>query len=256
MFDKIVDSCRYLLQHYPGAQPCREYLDSRLSSESQEKFKFGYFPDSNNLQVLIDLVGKDLLEELKLAFPRRIFDSLGPRAALDSYFENNPLILPLRNTYGEAVGLMGRTLLTEEEMKKTKGVYKYKNTQESEAFKKGNLLFGLYENKQDIIKNDSVYIVEGQFDVIKATERGYSNIVGLGTSSMTFYQFSVISRYTNNIIMLLDNDEAGQRGRKSIIKNFAKYANIQDFYLPDNYKDIDEYLRENQDGAISFIVKN
>jgi len=255
MFDKVVESCRYLLQNFPGAQKCRDYLDSRISPESQEKFKLGYFPDSNNLNVLTDLVGKDLLLELKIAYPKTIIDSMGPRASLESYFENHPLILPIHNTYGNAVGLMGRTLLSEEEMKE-RNLYKYKNTQESDIFKKSNLLYGLYENKQSIIDNDFVYIVEGQFDVIKASERGYSNIVGLGTASMNFYQFSVISRYTNNIVMLLDNDEAGERGRKSIIKQFAKYANIQNFYLPESYKDIDEYLRTNQDDAISFIIKS
>jgi len=132
---------------------------------------------------------------------------------------------------------------------------KYKNTSETNAFKKGNLLFGLYENKQSIIEKDCVYIVEGQFDVIKAVEKGFTNIVALGNSHMTSYQFSVISRYTDNIFLLLDNDEAGEKGRKRIVEKFGKLANIQNFYLPESYKDIDEYFTKTGDESVSFDIK-
>jgi DNA primase len=113
----------------------------------------------------------------------------------------------------------------------------------------------LYENKQHIIDQNCVYVVEGQFDVIKAVEKGFKNIVALGTSNMNSYQFSVISRYTDNIFLLLDNDEAGEKGRKSAISKFGKLANIQNFYLPESYKDIDEYFTKSNDDAVSFVVK-
>jgi DNA primase len=74
-----------------------------------------------------------------------------------------------------------------------------------------------------------------------------------------FYQFSVISRYSNNIFLLLDNDEAGEKGRKLIISKFGEKANIRNFYVPDEYKDIDEYITKAQisDYAeLSFVVKD
>lgn len=254
MLDKIVESCRYLLENYPEAQTTKDYLNSRLSQESQELFGFGYFPSGPNLSVLMDMVGEEVLLEDELLYYKTIEDSMGPRRYPACYFEHHPLILPFRNAYGEVVGLVGRSLLSDEERSAEK-IVKYKNTKESKFFKKGNLCFGLYENKKHIIDQNCVYVVEGQFDVIKAVEKGFRNIVGLGTNSMSAYQFSVISRYTDNIFLLLDNDEGGDKGRKRIIDKFGKFANIQNFYLPSPYKDIDEYLTKTGEESVFFVVK-
>lgn len=253
MLDKIVDSCQYLLQSFPGAEDCRNYLNSRLGKDSQEKFKFGYFPDFKNLNVLIDLVGEDTLRKEGLLYTKNVEDSIGPRAINSLYFDEQPLIMPFRDPYGKCVGLVGRTILDEEE-RQEKGIKKYKNTAQNGVFKKGHLLFGLFENKESIIRNNCVYVVEGQFDVIKATEKGFDNIVALGSASMTSYQFSVISRYTDNIYLLLDNDEAGVKGGRTIRKKFGDFANIQNFYLPKEYKDIDEYFVKTGDTTVSFSV--
>lgn len=251
MFEKVVESCRYLLNNFPTAQESREYLDSRLTTESQEFFQFGYLPDLNNLSVLTEMVGEELLIKDKLLYSKDIEDSLYPRRINFCYFDNYPIILPFRDTYGNIVALVGRTLLSEIERKEKK-ISKYKNTMD---FKKGQYLFGLYENKQSIIDQNCVYVVEGQFDVIKAVERGFKNIIALGTSNMSIYQFSLISRYTDNIFMLLDNDEAGEKGRKLATNKFGKLANIQNFYISDNYKDIDEYLTKTGDESMSFSIK-
>lgn len=257
MLEKIVESCRFLLNNYPEAQASKSYLDTRLNESSQEIFRFGYFPGVQNLSALTDLVGEEALHKAGLFYTREIEDSLFPRKVPTCYFEDYPLVMPFRNPYGQPVGLVGRTLLSEKEQQEKK-ISKYKNTKESSTFKKGNMVFGLYENKQHILDRGCVYVVEGQFDVIKAVEIGFRNIVALGTSSMTAYQFSVISRYSNNIFLLLDNDEPGQKGRKRIISKYGHMANIRDFYLPDDYKDIDEYITKGNisDYAdLSLVVK-
>jgi len=254
MLEKIVESCRFLLNSYPDARPSKSYLDSRLSDKSQELFQFGYFPGVQNMSVLTDLVGEEALAKEKLLFSKEIEDSLFPRKVQYCYFEDYPLVMPFKDPYGKVVGLVGRTLLPDKEQKE-KGISKYKNTK----FEKGNFLFGLYENKQSILDRGFVYIVEGQIDVIKASEVGLRNIVALGNSNMTSYQFSVISRYSNNIFLLLDNDEAGQKGRKRIVNKFGQFANIRNFYLPDDYKDIDEYITKrgiSDQGELSFGVKD
>lgn len=255
MLDEIVDSCRFLLNNFPEARACRDYLDSRINRESQELFQFGYFPNTQHIKALIDLVGEEALKNNELHHYSPISDSLSFRMKSENHFEHHPLIMPFRNPYGKIVGLVGRSLLSDEERKNHNVKSKYKNTLASEEFKKGNLLFGLYENKQHIIDQGCAFVVEGQFDVMKAMEKGFRNIVALGTSSMSFYQFSVISRYTNNIRLLLDNDEAGEKGRKLVINKFGKYANIQNFFLPESFKDIDEYLTQNGDEPVSFLVK-
>lgn len=254
MLEKIVESCRFLLKNYPDARPSKSYLDSRLKEESQEIFQFGYFPGFENISVLADLVGEELLQKEKLLFIKEIEDSLFPRKVQSCYFEDYPLVMPFRDPYGRVAGLVGRTILSDKDQKE-KGISKYKNTK----FEKGSLLFGLYENKRHILDRGFVYIVEGQIDVIKASEIGLRNIVALGNSSMTAYQFSVISRYSNNLFLLLDNDEAGQKGRKQIISKYGQYANIRNFYLPDDFKDIDEYITKggiSDHGDLSFVVKD
>lgn len=242
MLKEITQACQYLLYNFPGAEPIREYLDSRLTRESQKKFNFGYYPNSNDLSILIDLVGEEILKKNELLYYWGIEDSMAPRNILISYFEHYPLVMPFKNAYGHQVGLVARTMLSDEERKPLK-IPKYKNTKD---FKKGNVLFGLYENKKEILDLNQVYIVEGQFDAIKSNEIGMKNVVAIGNAMMTTYQFSVISRYTNNIILLLDNDQAGEKGRKAIINKFGKLANIQNFYIPKEYKDIDEYITKEQ----------
>ena len=259
MHREITEACSFLLNSYPAAQATRDYLDSRLSKRSQELFGFGYFPDTKNISVLFDLVGEQALRDANLFYTRDIEDSMCPRHVPCCHFEGYPMIMPFRNVYGKVVGLVGRTLLDDRERKEKGGIAKYKNTKETSEFKKGNLLFGLYENKAEILAKDSVFVVEGQFDVIKATEAGLKNVIGLGTNSCTTYQLSVISRYTNNMFLLLDNDEAGEKGRQRIMKKFGQFVNIRNLYLPDEYKDIDEYISKT--GAtryddISFVVKS
>ncbi|HET8792658.1 MAG TPA: toprim domain-containing protein [Nitrososphaeraceae archaeon] len=247
-----MESCRFLLNNFPESGEVKNYLDSRLGNVAQDKFQFGYFPNIFNLKAITDLVGEQDLRDVKLLFTKNIEDSLYPRTINELYFEYHPLVFPFKDAYGKIVGLVARSLLPEEELKKLH-LGKYKNTK----FKKGNFLFGLYECKQAIIDADLVYVVEGQFDAIKAWERGIKNIVALGTSNMTAYQFSVINRYTNNIILLLDNDEAGQKGRTLITKKFGNLANIQNWYIPKDYNDIDEYLtKENitRYEDMSFII--
>ena len=176
---------------------------------------------------------------------------MSQRKITSSYFEDYPLIMPFRDAYGKIIGIVGRTLIDE----KNRKISKYKNTK---GFKKGNLLFGLYENKQAILDAGCVYIVEGQFDAIKANEVGLKNIVALGTNNMTTYQLSLISRYTNNLFLLLDNDEGGEKGRKRIVSKFGKFANICNFFIPDEYKDVDEYISKTGIKSfeeMSFVLK-
>lgn len=251
MLSKIVESCRFLLNNFPGAQAARDYLDSRLTKESQETFQFGYFPDPENLKVLTSLVGEECLRKEKIIYSSVLEDSLGPRTIKYNYFEHYPVVMPFRDEYGNVVGLVGRTLLSDADQK-AKKVPKYKNTKD---FPKGRFVFGLYENKKHILEQNCVYVVEGQFDVIKASEKGFKNIVGLGNNNMTPYQLSVISRYTDNIFLLLDNDEAGEKGRKRTVEKFGRLVNICNFYLPVEYKDIDEFLANNSYESLSLTMK-
>ena len=237
IFDKIVESCSYLLDNCPVAKEHSEYLNARLSKKYQKLFQFGYYPKSNNISLISSMVGSDCLTESKLMSVRDYEDSLGAGKVVFNFFENHNLIMPYKDVYGETIAVVGRTIMSDRE-RKLKDIAKYKNT----VFNKGNHLFGLYYAKHDILKKNSAIIVEGQFDAIKAYEMGMSNVVALGGSNMTDHQFALLSRYTDNINLLLDDDEPGHNGRKKIKNKFGHLASIKDLFLPKGFKDLDEWL--------------
>lgn len=251
ILDNIAESCRYLLINSPEAEPYLTYLSGRINSKMQEEFSFGYFPGVQNLNLLTAFVDEKSLKKIKLINDYIMQDSVSARVIKYCYFENHPLILPYRDVYGDVVGLIGRTLLNDED-RVIVGIPKYKNSK----FEKGNHVFGLYEAKSEILKKDFVYVVEGQFDVIKAREKGIYNIVAIGSSNITTQQIALISRYTKNVFLLLDNDTAGERGRAVALKKFSEIVNINNVYLPLGYKDIDEYLKDNNGDSLPFTVKN
>lgn len=246
--ENIINQCKFLLHHAPEANETFNYVSERLNSESQDKFSFGYFPPSKHINLLNDLVGEDTLKELKLIYNKELSYGTETHNVTFSYFEDYPMVLPYKDAYGNIIGIIGRSILSEQE-RRNKKIPKYKNT----SFNKGNYLFGLNEAKSSILSLGFVYLVEGQFDVIKAHEKGLTNIVALGNSNMTLYQASLIARYTDTVFLLLDNDEAGDKGRKKIKEKFGKYLSVNDFYLPEGYKDIDEYLTQNSLDSMSLL---
>lgn len=236
-FPEISNYCRELLLNFPEAKETLYYANNRISISCQEKFSFGYFPSFKHLQILISSIGEKSLVENKLLYPTN-----SQHKERHSPMENHNLVMPYRDVYGNIVALVGRAIFDFKP--------KYKNT----IFQKGNHLFGLYEAKKSIIKNKSVFVVEGQFDCISAYNKGIENIVALGSSNMTFEQFALLTRYTNNITLLLDNDDAGKIGADKIVRSFGKYANIKNMALPDNYKDIDEFLNECSVDDLEFVL--
>lgn len=237
MLDNIIKSCSYLLNNCHLALETKNYLDNRLSSSIQEIFEFGYFPSVKDISLLTSLIDENDLIKNHLLYYREHEDSCGITKTGISFFENYNLVMPYKDVYGETIAIVGRTIMSENN-RKTLGIAKYKNT----IFNKGHHLFGLYNAKSEIIKNNFVIVVEGQFDAIKAYENNIFNVVALGNANMTSYQFSLISRYTDNIYLLLDDDEAGQKGQDKIHKKFGHLALIKNLSLPKGFKDLDEYL--------------
>lgn len=248
---KLVNYCRELLISFPEAELVRTYANSRVSKDSQEKFCFGYFPTKEQLDILISEIGYEELSKLGLIFDKVIQDGLLQKTIRYSTMQDHNFVLPYRDVYGNVIAIVGRSILTDEE-RKAKGISKYKNT----SFDKKHHLFGLYEAKDSIIKNNLVYIVEGQIDVISAHDKGLDNVIALGSSNMTFDQFALLMRYTNNLVLLLDNDDAGNAGSEKIITNFSNNANIIYGELPKGYKDIDELIKDVGLEGFSYKLKD
>jgi DNA primase len=124
------------------------------------------------------------------------------------HFKNHPLIFPIKDEYNNIVGIIGRTIFTEDKRKQL-NIDKYKYT----FFTKTHILFGLNEAKQAISQYKSVILVEGQIDCIQLQSKGFYNVVALGGLDLHPYQFYLLKKYGGSdlrINILLDEDAAGQ----------------------------------------------
>ena len=120
-------------------------------------------------------------------------------------------------------------------------------------FTKSHILYGLNVAKEAISINKSVILVEGQFDTMSCHIKGIYNVVGLGGTSLSNYQFYLLRKYGGpniKIKCLLDNDDnkSGEKAFEKIKKQYQNYANIEALKLPNlKYKDIDNYLKAETD---------
>lgn len=248
-YAEVMSVCSTLLRHAPEAEKARVELKKRVPTFNVSGFSFGYFPDNSKLNLITNIIKQEELEELGLIYNKKTITSGGfiemkPHALLASH----NIIMPYKNVYGDIIGLVGRTLLSKEEQKK-KNISKYKNTSLSKSLN----LFGMYNAKKSIIEKDSVIIVEGQFDCITCHRYGIKNVVALGGSKLTKFHLYLIKRYTKNIYLLLDNDDAGRFETDKIMNRFGELANIKPIYLNSCYKDIDEYLIKNNDTKLLYV---
>lgn len=113
------------------------------------------------------------------------------------------LMFPIQSVTGRILGFGGRTLSND---KKTP---KYVNSPESVIYNKSNVLYGIFQAKNAIIKNDNCFLVEGYTDVISLFQAGVENVVASSGTSLTEGQIKLIKRYTPNISILYDGDAAG-----------------------------------------------
>lgn len=234
--EAVAKACRYILQHDEIAREAREYLDSRLSRAAQDKYCFGYFPDDDQLEYLFSLADRELLEGAGIVYPS--FVGMGHH--LHGHFAKHNVVCPLRDVHGNISALLGRTLLSDSERERLE-LKKYKYTV---GYGSNLYLFGLDLAKDTIIEKDYVICVEGQLDCIACHEAGILNVVALGKAYLSRYQFFRLHRYTNNIVLMLDNDEPGQEGKRTIKTHYAPFGNVKSVSVPDGYKDIDEFLRK------------
>lgn len=239
-FADVFTACNYLLKKSEEAKAVKEYLFNRIGSESfsESGFSFGYFPPDDKLHLLLDIVPEQTLIDLQLLYKKNVNDSGHNRMVNYSIFSDHNLVMLYHNLYGDIIGMVGRTILTKEKYQH-KNISKYKNSQLSKALN----LFGFHKAKKNILKKNHVIIVEGQFDAITCHRYGFTNTVALGGSSFTKYHFYLLSRYTKNIYLVLDNDDKGKDAAKKICERYQDRANIAVVNIPPRYKDIDEVLR-------------
>lgn len=235
---KVVRACQDLLINSDQAYTARRYLNSRIDKETQMHWKFGYFPKDDHLEELTSMVSKRDLAALRLYYPKYLQGGMAPHG----HFAEHNLVMPFYNDYGDIISIVGRCLLSEkarQELEMNKYTYS--------VGRRDLFVYGIEKAADSIIAKNCVIGVEGQFDCISLHAHGITNAVAFGWNNLSRYQFWQIHRYTNNIIIMLDNDEAGQRGKIRIKGKFKDSANIKLISPPKAYKDIDEFFRGSKD---------
>lgn len=154
------------------------------------------------------------------------------------------IMFPIYDLSGNTVAFSGRIY-------NTKDNSKYVNTKETDKFKKGKLLYNYHNAKEHLKKNDTVIIMEGQMDVIRASTIGIDNCIATMGTAMTKEHKSIIRNMANNVVLCFDGDSAGEKATNSAIELLSDTGiNIKVVRLP-NGMDPDEYIvREGKDSFI------
>ena len=152
----------------------------------------------------------------------------------------NRVIFPWVGVSGKIVGFGGRVLDA-----RTKGVnQKYVNSPDSEIYHKDHELYGIYQAKRAIAKEDNVYMVEGYTDVISMHQCGIENVVANSGTALSVHQIQMLHRFSNNITLLYDGDAAGihaaLRGTDMLL---LEGMNLKVLLLPNN-EDPDSFARQ------------
>lgn len=199
-----------LTSHKVGIK-AREYLKKRKINEKIiNSFKLGYAPDNwDSLSKF--LLKKGISEYIILKANLGIKSRLGN--LIDRF--HGRLIFTLKDHRGNIVGFSGRLIPG---LTSTHEEAKYINTSETPVYIKGNLLFGLDITKEAIKQKNEVIIVEGEFDLLSSYKEGISNIVAIKGTALTVNQVSLIKRYTDIVVVSLDNDPAGLIAAKRSIE--------------------------------------
>jgi DNA primase len=147
------------------------------------------------------------------------------------------VIFPIHNLTGRVIGFGGRIL------KKDDKKAKYVNSPESEIYNKSKVLYGIYFAKNEIIKKDNCFLVEGYTDVISLFQAGIKNVVASSGTSLTTGQIRLIKRYTPNITILYDGDAAGLKASfRGIDMILEQGMNVKVVLFPEG-EDPDSYAR-------------
>lgn len=161
-------------------------------------------------------------------------------------------IFPIHTVSGKVVAFGGRVLDTA-----TKGVdRKYVNSPESDIYNKSRELYGLFQAKQAIIREEQCFLVEGYTDVISMHQSGIENVVSSSGTSLTTGQIRLLHRFTNNITLLYDGDAAGikasLRGTNMLLE---EGMNIKILLLPDG-EDPDSFARKHTAKEFQNYIKS
>ena len=219
------------------------FKEREFSYEIIEKFKLGYsFNKSNNFSE----------EAIKKGYKLNFLEKTGLTIVKDEKnidrFKGR-VMFPILSMSGRVLGFGGRTL------KSSKNIAKYINSPESLIYYKSKVLYGIFQAKQTIVKEDNCFLVEGYTDVIKLHQKGIKNVVASSGTALTENQIRLISRLTKNITVLFDGDSAGSRATlRGIDIILEQDMNVRICNLPEG-EDPDSFANSKQTEELRIFFK-
>jgi DNA primase len=219
------------------------FKERGFSTQTIERFQLGFAPDS--MRAFTD-------KAIESGYQLDILSQAGLTSQKETnYFDffRNRAMIPIHNLMGKVIGFGGRILKTDPKAPK------YINTPESEVYIKSKIVYGIYQAKASIRKQDECYLVEGYTDVISLSQHGIENVVASSGTALTPDQIRLIKRFTQNITMLYDGDNAGVkaalRGTDLILE---EGMNVRIVVFPDN-EDPDSFIKRLGPTAFEDFIK-
>ena len=213
----------------PEGEACRAYIAKRgLSKSIVTQFGMGYAPDS--WSALVDAMRKKGYTDQEL----RDADLVGEKNGRIYDRFRNRLMFPIIDVRGNVVGFGGRVI--------GQGEPKYLNSNETLIFNKRKNLFGLNFAKKT--KEKAIILVEGNIDVVTLHQFGFDNAVASLGTSLTEDQVTLLTRYTEEVILTYDGDDAGQRAARRAIPMLEKAGIKVKVLQVKDAKDPDEFLQK------------
>lgn len=217
-----------LLLKSSRAEKARQFLKERgVAEETIERFVLGYsLPDWEDLKDFLEVQG--FSEELIILSGLAIRSDTG--RSYDRFRDR--LIFPIRDIKGRVAGFGGRAL--------DDTMPKYLNSGETAVFNKGKLVYGIDLAREAIRKEDRAVIVEGYMDTIIAHQYGFSNTVASMGTAVTEDQIYQLKKLTQNIILALDSDQAGEEAMirctsyENVLSNEIKVIQLPQGEDPDD----------------------
>lgn len=244
-----------LFNKQEGKEIGLSYIYGRgITDEAIKAFHLGYAIDKGN----------DFLEAaLKKGFSLDVLKSLGligtNQQGLNYDKLRGRVIFPVLNSSGKTVAFGGRDLKG--------GLAKYINSPESEIYSKSKELYGIYQAKGAIVRENKCYLVEGYFDVIGMWQSGIQNVVASSGTALTDGQISMIHRFTENVVLIYDGDAAGIKASlRGIDMLLSHNLNVTAVPLPPGEdpdsmaathtpEELKKYLSDNETDIIRFKIK-
>lgn len=209
-------------------------LERNLNLETIEIFKLGFAPTGN---FLYKLALKHSLN-IKLLSDLGLLKTDQKEGTISDKFKNR-LIIPISDSSGKVCGFTARVVSENDTLRP-----KYLNSDQSEWFSKSKIWFGLNLNQKFIRQKNQVIIVEGNLDVITARQYGFKNLVASQGTAFSQQQIKLLKRLTTNLVLAFDNDQAGLiASRKLFLEATPSGFEVSKAIIPQQYKDIDEFLR-------------